>query len=145
MGYHRIRNHRIIRNFMLSNLNETNLTEVYLDLINEQTKQTRFAKWARNLTTDIFKLKTYNATKKNDMPIPKEIEESLGLSLNKYKNYKTLWNTSIIAGIPLLGPLFAVPYSINAFLTDIQKKAGKIGVMKAMEEIDDPRVFAESN
>lgn len=41
-----------------------------------------------------------------------------------------------------MAPLFAVPYMFNAWLTDIQKKAGKIGVMKAMQRLDDPRIFA---
>ena len=42
----------------------------------------------------------------------------------------------------MLGVIFAVPYAFNAWLTNIQKKAGKIGIMKAMDKIDDPRVFA---
>ena len=59
-----------------------------------------------------------------------------------YKNYNTLINTGIAAALPILGIIFAVPYAFNAWLTNIQKKAGKIGIMKAMDKIDDPRIFA---
>jgi hypothetical protein len=48
-----------------------------------------------------------------------------------------------MAALPIFGVIFAVPYMFNAWLTNIQKKAGKIGIMKAMEKIDDDRVFAE--
>lgn len=74
------------------------------------------------------------------MEIPKDIQEKLGMNFN-YKNYKTLINTGIVASVPLLGTIIAVPYAFNAWLTDIQKKAGKIGIMKAMDKIDDPRVL----
>ena len=63
--------------------------------------------------------------------------------LGEFSHYKTLAGTSAVAGIPILGIIFAVPYMFNAWLTDIQKKAGKIGIMKAMEKIDDPRIFAD--
>ena len=69
------------------------------------------------------------------------MQEKLGMNFN-YKNYKTLINTGIVAGVPVLGVIFAIPYAFNAWLTNIQKKAGKIGIMKAMDKIDDPRVFA---
>ena len=65
------------------------------------------------------------------------------LPLGSWKNYKTLTGTGVIAALPIFGFIFAVPYMFNAWLTNIQKKAGKIGIMKAMEKIDDDRVFAE--
>lgn len=126
-------------------------------------KQTRVAKWGRNLTIQSLKPwtkkkldkavdGTIELAEKSGKPLTKEqiaeltkqnneLKKALGLDFN-YKNYKTLINTGIIAGIPLLAPLFAVPYMFNAWLTDIQKKAGKIGVMKAMQRLDDPRIFA---
>ena len=69
------------------------------------------------------------------------IEEKLGTNIT-YKNYKTLFNTAIAGGVPILAVILGVPYAFNAWLTNIQKKAGKIGIMKAMDKIDDPRVFA---
>ena len=72
---------------------------------------------------------------------PKDIEEKLGMNFT-YQNYNTLINTGIVAALPILGLIYSVPYAFNSWLTNIQKKAGKIGIMKAMEKIDDPRVFA---
>lgn len=69
------------------------------------------------------------------------VEEKLGTNIS-YKNYKTLFNTAIAGGVPILAIIIGVPYAFNAWLTNIQKKAGKIGIMKAMDKIDDARVFA---
>lgn len=118
-----------------------NATSIFKVLFEKHFKQTPIAKWARGLTTDIAKLWSKGKLKDAGVTLPKEVQEQLGLKYN-YKNYKTFNNTIAVAGIPILGTLFAVPYMFNAWLTDIQKKAGKIGVMKAMERIDDPRIFA---
>ena len=106
-------------------------------VLNAQLKDGSFAKWTRNMIEQIFKLVTRN---KVGEQLPKEIVEEM--QLNNWKSYKTLIGTGVVAGAPVLGLLFAVPYAFNAWLTNIQKKAGKIGIMKAMERIDDPRVFA---
>ena len=65
------------------------------------------------------------------------------MPLGEASNYKTLIGTGAVAGAPILGVMFAVPYMFNTWLTNVQKKAGKIGIMKAMENIDYPRVFAD--
>lgn len=98
-----------------------------------------WSKWGRNLVFDIGKLKLKSGAEKAGITDTPD-----WLKVN-YKNYKTLWNTSFVAGLPLLGAIIGVPYSFNAWLTNIQKKAGKIGVMKAMENIDDPRLFVNEN
>ncbi|MBQ7764069.1 hypothetical protein IJ384_01730 [bacterium] len=118
-------------------------TEIYKELFNKHLKQTKIAKWARNLLAEIAKLKVKSNAASMGVELPKEMQEQLGL--NGLKNYKTLVWTGAIAGLPILVPLFAVPYMFNAWLTDIQKKAGKIGVMKAMNNLDDPRIFAHTN
>lgn len=123
--------------------NKQSAGEIYNELFNMHLKQTKLAKWARNLLSDIAKLKTKSKAESMGIEIPKELQEQLGL--NGIKNYKTLLYTGMGAGIPILVPLFAIPYAFNAWLTDIQKKAGKIGVMKAMEKIDDPKIFAETH
>lgn len=137
--------------------------QIMESLFEKHFKQTKIAKWGRNFTMEAMKPKMNSNMEKG---LEKEIEEAIkknkpftkeeiaakrkelqkqkeffGLDFN-YKNYKTLINTGIVAGIPLLAPLFAIPYMFNAWLTDIQKKAGKIGVMKAMENLDDPKIFA---
>lgn len=112
------------------------------ELFNSHFKQTALAKWARNMVTQSTKLWMKSKASSAGMEIPKEMQEKLGLNFN-YKNYKTLINTGAVASAPVLGTIFAVPYAFNAWLTNIQKKAGKIGIMKAMERVDDPKVFVE--
>lgn len=99
------------------------------DILQPHLKQTRLAKWTRNMIEDCSNL----WAKQKGLKGTKEFN---------YKNYKTLINTGLVAGVPVLGIIFAIPYAFNAWLTNIQKKAGKIGIMKAMDKIDDPRVFA---
>ena len=120
--------------------NKTTAQDIINELLKNHFKQTPIAKWARNLTMEIYKLRLKNKSK--DMP--KEVKEQLGLNFS-FKNYKTLLTTYAVAWAPLLGTIFAVPYMFNAWLTDIQKKAGKIGIMQAMNKIDDPRIFASTN
>ena len=95
-------------------------------------------KWGRNLTFDIVKLKSKSLIKKANLEVPEELKVN-------YSNYKTFWNTIAAIGLPVLGAVISIPYAFNAWLTNIQKKAGKIGIMKAMERIDDPRLFVNEN
>ena len=117
------------------------ISSVFSELFESHFKKTAIAKWTRNMISQCTKLWAKSKASKFDVEIPKEIQEELGMNFN-YKNYRTVINTGLIAGIPILGVIFAVPYAFNAWLTNIQKKAGKIGIMKAMDKIDDPRVFA---
>ena len=123
------------------NGNKKGMSEILSELFASHFKQTILAKWTRNMITQCTKLWVKSKAAKADVEIPKDLQEKLGMNFN-YKNYKTLINTGIAAGVPILGVIFAVPYAFNAWLTNIQKKAGKIGIMKAMDNIDDPRVFA---
>ncbi len=53
-----------------------------------------------------------------------------------------------VAGIalsPLAVITLAPMFMIQSFFTGINKKAGKIGVMKAMEELEDPRYFVDTH
>ncbi len=118
-----------------------NVTEIFNDLMSNHFKQTRFAKWVRGIVAESAKIWTKNKLNSKGATLPKDVLEGLGFNFS-YKNYKTLINTGLVAGLPIFGVIFGVPYAFNAWLTDIQKKSGKIGVMKAMENIDDPRVFA---
>ena len=97
-------------------------------LLNDHLKQGIIAKWVRNLFLQSSELYVKNKLK---MPV------------GDLSQYKTALGTLAAVFLPGLGILFAVPYMFNAWLTDIQKKAGKIGIMKAMEKIDDPKVFAD--
>ena len=117
------------------------ISSIFSELFASHFKQTALAKWTRNMISQCTKLWAKSKAAKADVEISKEVQEQLGMNFN-YKNYKTLINTGLVAGVPLLGTIIAIPYAFNAWLTSIQKKAGKIGIMKAMDKIDDPRVFA---
>lgn len=125
----------------VANGNKKGMSEIFAELFASHFKQTALAKWTRNMITQCAKLWAKSKVSKADVEIPKDLQEKLGMNFN-YKNYKTLINTGIVSGVPILGVIFAIPYAFNAWLTNIQKKAGKIGIMKAMDKIDDPRVFA---
>ena len=111
--------------------------ELMQELLNNHLKNGLFAKWARNMTVESTLLRA--RMKIEDEAVIK------GYKLNDWHQYKTLIGTGIVGAVPILGTIIGVPYAFNAWLTNIQKKAGRIGVMKAMEKIDDPRVFAEKS
>ena len=39
---------------------------------------------------------------------------------------------------------FVLTFMLESYLAKLQKEAGRLGVMKAMEELDDPRYYADS-
>lgn len=116
------------------------------ELVNDHFKQDFVSKWVRNLSGDILKLWT-NIKFKTAIS-----EKSVG-ELNPferikkfYRAYKTLNNTVLLGGfIPILGIGVGVPFAISSWMTNIQLKAGRIGVMKAMDEIDNPKLFVNND
>ena len=120
---------------------DTDMAKVFSELFEGHLKQTPAAKWIRRLLAQSGKLWVKSKANNFDVIIPKDIQEKLGMNFT-CQNYNTLINTGIVAALPILGLIYSVPYAFNSWLTNIQKKAGKIGIMKAMEKIDDPRVFA---
>lgn len=113
-----------------------------LEALKTHFKKGAVAKWFRSFTYQCIKLWSKNKASSLGVELPKEAAENLKFN---YKNYNTLINTGLVAGAPVLGIIIGVPYAFNAWLTNIQKKAGKIGIMKAMEKIDDDRVFVNHN
>ena len=113
-----------------------------LEALKTHFKKGAIAKWFRSFTYQCLKLWGKNKSSSMGIELPKEVAENLKFN---YKNYNTLINTGLVAGAPVLGIIIGVPYAFNAWLTNIQKKAGKIGIMKAMEKIDDDRVFVNHN
>ena len=113
-----------------------------MEALKAHFKKGAIAKWFRSFTYQCLKLWGKNKSSSMGIELPKEVAENLKFN---YKNYNTLINTGIVAGAPVLGIIIGVPYAFNAWLTNIQKKAGKIGIMKAMEKIDDDRVFVNHN
>lgn len=58
-----------------------------------------------------------------------------------HKNFKTLSSTIIALIAPILGLPIVAAYAFNSWLTNIQIKAGRIGIMKAMDDIDHPQLY----
>lgn len=58
-----------------------------------------------------------------------------------HKNFKTLSSTIIAIIAPILGLPIVAAYAFNSWLTNIQIKAGRIGIMKAMDDIDHPQLY----
>ncbi len=114
------------------------------ELMDVHFKKGKVASWARNLVKDVVNIV---ARVKGIKPsLPSEANETVLETVKKnYKEYKTIINTGIVAASPALSLIFAVPLAINSWFTSIQKKAGKIGIMKAMEKIDDPKLFVNPN
>jgi len=108
------------------------------EIIEPHFKQGPVSKWFRNIAVEISKFWAKGKISGTGMGIPEAINEKLKFN---YANYKTLINSSIIGAVPAFGLLVSVPYAFNAWMTNIQKKAGKIGIMKAMDEIDKTNLY----
>lgn len=124
----------------LANLKSGSFTKKeFMDSIAAHLKKGPIAKWFRNMTFEITKIWTKSKASKLGIELPQETKEVLK------PNKGFLIGTGAVAAAPLLSVIIGVPYAFNAWLTNIQKKAGKIGIMKAMEKIDDPKVFVNHN
>ncbi|MDD3014074.1 MAG: hypothetical protein PHC34_10265, partial [Candidatus Gastranaerophilales bacterium] len=120
------------------------------DISDEHLKQDPVSKWVKNLLIDIIKLRT-NIKFKNKLiekPIKKSAKnkDPLKIITDFYKEYKTLCKSFLLGGfLPVIGIGFGIPFAISSWMTNIQIKAGRIGIMKAMEEIDNPKLFVKDN
>lgn len=122
-------------------IKEENPIPVIKKILNKHFKQDPFSKWVRSFSVDIAKIWI---KKKKNIELPKEAEEQLKLNLIKnYKNHKTFWNTLGIACLPFLGIFVSVPFAFNSWMTNVQKKAGRIGVMQAVNDLDNPKLFID--
>lgn len=103
--------------------------------ITEQLKKNPIIKWFRKLfSKDLEGKENLN---------PKDIKND-AISRLYNDNYKAILSTILVSLIPASGVLFGVPFAFNSWLTGIQKKASKIGVMKAADEIDNPKLFVKN-
>ena len=55
---------------------------------------------------------------------------------------KGLQRALVAAGISWTAFSIAITYAVEAWMADMQLKAGRLGVMKAMEALDDPAYYA---
>lgn len=139
---------------------KTNISDMLLKFIEKVNNNKTATKFSQSITEKIAKIKKENKFVQQALEnIPKDIaliKESLNLKDNRIVNpfnYKWVAGCAGIAGsigiIGILTPYLLVSYSINyaieSFFTSIQKTAGKIGVMEAINQLDDPRAFIDQS
>lgn len=122
--------------------------------IKPHLKKGRIAKWVRNLTGDVIKRFTRTKTgdvltkmKESKLFSAEQIEKAEKEFKDKFigiKNYKTLAWTLGIGFAPFLAIIGIPSWAVNSWLTNIQKKAGKIGIMKAMNDLDNPQLYVNT-
>lgn len=116
-----------------------NIVKSAREFLEKHAKQDPISKWIRNLIADIIKLKFNSGEKLN-----KNLS-ALGNIKKFYKEYKTLCNSILLGGFaPILIFTAGLPALVSSWLTNLQLKAGKIGIMKAMEQIDNPKLFVNN-
>lgn len=111
--------------------------------IDAQVKQGRIAKWFRNIAKDVITIATRVKTGKK-LPIKEtknEVEKLKEAAKYYWKEHKALVQLGIASLVPSVAVLFGGPFALSSMLTNIQIKAGRIGIMKAMNEIDNPKLF----
>jgi hypothetical protein len=133
---------------IIKNKNITNeiIENTAKDIAKEHLKQDPVSRWVRNLLIDIIKLK--NRDKLIEKPIEKSAKnkDPFKIITNFYKEYKTLCKSILLGGfIPIVTVGLGIPAVISSWMTNIQLKAGKIGIMKAMDEIDNPKLFVKDD
>lgn len=109
--------------------------------IAEQFKKSAISRWFKNLFSKTPS-NTEKAINKESVNLKDEKNNAIAKLYND--NSKTIISTILVSLIPASGVLFGVPFAFNSWLTGIQKKASKIGVMKAADEIDDPKLFVQN-
>ena len=119
--------------------------------IRNEVKKNKFSNYLINLGKDVLNFITFrkeraiNRLKKANKYTP-NIKDDFLMNIRKQiqqngKAGKTLKNTLIIGGIPILSLIVLVPFAIQSIFTNIQKKSGRIGVMKATNTLDRPEYF----
>lgn len=125
--------------------NEKEIADFGKEIMKEHFRQDPFSKWLRNFSSDIFRMW---AIKKFNLPSKLNDKSLSSFEHLKYiyKEFNTFCKTIILGGFaPILGIGIGIPFIFNSWLNNIQKKAGKIGIMKAMNDLDSPQLYVNNN
>lgn len=115
-------------------------------ILEKHFKQDPISKWLKNLAKEGLSLWLKSKKELKIFLDEEHVPETWWKGIKKsFKDYKTLWLTGGSLLIPFLGVFVGIPHIWNLFFTNIQIKAGRIGIMKAMDGIDNPKLFVESN
>lgn len=126
------------------------------EVLNNNFKQDFIFKWIRNLALDSTKLfGRMKAKKELEINGIKNIPEEFNLFKkgknifenfkNYFNEYKTLNKTILFGGVPFIAIFASIPWAISSYFTNLQLKAGRIGVMKAMQDLDNPKLFINND
>ena len=121
------------------------------NIIRNEVKKNKFTDYLINLGKDILNLITLkreneiNRLKRSKKYVPSNQDDIL-MNLRKQikqsgKAGSTLKRTLIIGAIPILASILLIPFAISSAFTAIQKKSGRIGVMKATNALDKAEYF----
>ncbi|MCQ2957492.1 MAG: hypothetical protein MJ180_01165 [Candidatus Gastranaerophilales bacterium] len=119
------------------------------DFINNELKHTPFAKWIKNMCSEIGMLIVHKLKDTPVEAINKIDKEEVRTALMNLKNtnipkckFKSLKLTALFLGIPAFAGIVGISYMLNSFFAHLQKKAGYIGVMKSLKKLDNEKYFA---
>lgn len=130
---------------LIKTTNQSEKINILNEICDEHLKQGKISKWLRNLSKDIIKLVADKTAKQTTNQTKSEINP-IKLISELYNKYKTLSKTFLYGGfLPFFAIVGGIPFVITSWATNIQLKAGKIGVMKAMDEINNPKLFVKKN
>ena len=120
-------------------------------VIRNEVKKNKFSNYLINLGKDILNLITNKRAReinrlKKANKYTENVQDEMLMNIRKQiqesgKAGKTLKNTLIIGGVPILSLIVLIPFAISSIFTNIQKKSGRIGVMKATNTLDKPEYF----
>lgn len=124
-------------------IEKIDISKIANDILGEHFRQDFISKWMRKFVADITKIKIRSSVGfKHEFKQTNNVFEEIQEKFNYfYKEYKTFFQ----AALAFFAPVIVIPTimagGLSSWLTNIQIKAGRIGVMKAMQEIDNPKLF----
>jgi hypothetical protein len=120
-------------------------------VIRNEVKKNKFSNYLINLGKDVLNLITNKRAReinklKRANKYTENVQDEMLMNIREQiqksgKAGKTLKNSLIIGGVPVLSLIILIPFAISSIFTNIQKKSGRIGVMKATNTLDKPEYF----
>ena len=120
-------------------------------VIRNEVKKNKFSNYLINLGKDVLNLITNKRAReinklKRANKYTENVQDKMLMNIMEKiqksgKAGKALKNSLIIGGVPVLLLIILIPFAISSIFTNIQKKSGRIGVMKATNTLDKPEYF----
>ncbi len=133
-------------NQAVKNNDTKEMREIIKAFLKKNARKDKVSQWLMNLINDIVSLRGKLKEDKinGQVNVVNDNKSLIEKIKGFYKEYKTLINTVLAGGfIPMLGFTVGIPVLISSWFTNLQIKAGNIGIMKAMQEVDNPKLFID--